>query len=168
MSISVFIIFSLLLALICWSIAFYLLDKRIKACCFLATILFTLPLVLFFGVIGGIIKNGMQTESEPYVVHEIVGLSDNFQISGNIGIHSGRINEKLCYTYGYKTASGGMKIQNVDCNIAEVFISDDAKPRAEWFNRRGGFWFVHGDSFPICKIYLPTGSVIEDYVIDFN
>lgn len=126
------------------------------------------PFALAATAFLGFAITGNKVDSKPYVVHEIVSLNDNFQVHGKFGRISGSIDEDLYYTYGYKTPSGGIKTQNVACRNAEVFLSDNTKPKTEWYHNRCKFWFVYGDDFPVCKIYLPTDAVISEYLIDFN
>lgn len=156
-----------LFLLICFSICDMCCERRTYPSLIFCSLSLATIVVIFVCIIG--LAFAPETiEAQPYVVHEIVGLNDSFQINGRIGMRSGYINEQLCYTYGYRMASGGMKVQNVDSRNAEVFMRDGQKPKAEWFKRYYKFWFLKSDELYLCKIYLPTGSIIEEYAIDFK
>ncbi len=111
-------------------------------------------------------------------VVEIVKLSDRFGYVGSRGLISGDIQEKPQYCV-MTLVDGFMKLQMLDATewlIKE--IDDDSKPRIEYVKKKievEGFLSmlahaVSKDGYYVDKkiIYVPMGTVIEDYKIDMS
>ena len=108
---------------------------------------------------------------DPYVVHTIMALQDGSEVSGNFrnrkyGI-SGYINEEFMYVYGYKTSSGGMKIQKVSEKNATVYFNDNVSPNAKWYKETRSFWWLESERYT-CDIFIPTDSLQAELVIDLQ
>lgn len=110
-------------------------------------------------------------EEEPYVTHSIVALSDGNEIDGQFRgsryCMSGYINEKFTYVYGYKTTSGGMKIQKATDDISTVYFRDDIEPCAKWYKWTKTFWGYTKEK-RTCDIYVPSDSLEANIVIDLE
>ena len=107
----------------------------------------------------------------PYVTHQIVALQDGNEITGGLrgrkyGM-SGYINEEFMYVYGYKTASGGMKIQKVTEKQTVVYFDDNVTPNAKWYREKRSFWWSKDERYT-CDIFIPTGSLQSEIVIDLQ
>lgn len=109
--------------------------------------------------------------TDPYLTHQIMALQDGNEIQGNFrhrryGI-SGYINEEFMYVYGYKTYSGGMKIQKVSAKNAVVYFDDNVSPNAKWYRETKKFWWSESERYT-CDIFIPTGSLQAEMVIDLQ
>ena len=107
----------------------------------------------------------------PYVTHQIMALQDGNEISGRVrgrkyGM-SGYINKEFMYVYGYKTVSGGMKIQKVSEKQTVVYFNDEVAPNAKWYREKRKFWWSSEERYT-CDIFIPTGSLQADITIDLQ
>ena len=111
------------------------------------------------------------TREDPYVTHTIMALQDGSEIQGNLRHRrygmSGYINEEFMYVYGYKTYSGGMKIQKVSAKNAVVYFDDSVSPNAKWYRETKKFWWSESERYT-CDIFIPTGSLQAEMVIDLQ
>lgn len=107
----------------------------------------------------------------PYVTHQIMALQDGNEISGRVRARkygmSGYINEEFMYVYGYKTVSGGMKIQKVSEKQTVVYFNDEVTPNAKWYCEKRKFWWSSEERYT-CDIFIPTGSLQADITIDLQ
>lgn len=111
------------------------------------------------------------SRTDPYVTHTIVALQDGNEVNGSFsgkryGI-SVYINEEFMYVYGYKTYNGGMKIQKVSEKYATVFFDDNIAPCAKWYKETKKFWWLEDTKYT-CDIFIPTGSLQTEIVIDMQ
>ena len=116
-------------------------------------------------------KQLWERAEDPYVTHTIIALSDGNEIDGKISggryCMSGYINEKFTYVYGYKTASGGMKIQKATADTSTVYFNDDIEPCAKWYKWTREFWWCEREK-TTCDIYVPTDSLEASITIDLE
>lgn len=116
-------------------------------------------------------KQSWERPENPYTTHTIIALSDGNEIDGKLRgsryCMSGYINEKFTYVYGYKTGSGGMKIQKAGADIATVYFRDDIEPCAEWYKETKTFWWC-SKTRHTCDIYVPTDSLEASITIDLE
>lgn len=100
-----------------------------------------------------------------------MALQDGNEIQGNFRHRrygmSGYINEEFMYVYGYKTYSGGMKIQKVSAKNAVVYFDDNVNPNAKWYRETKKFWWSESERYT-CDIFVPTGSLQAEMVIDLQ
>jgi hypothetical protein len=101
---------------------------------------------------------------DPYATHTIVALSDGNEIEGKF---RGSRNEKFMYVYGYKTYSGGMKIQKVSADNAVVYFRDDIDPCAKWYKETRSFWWCT-QTRHTCDIFVPSNSLQAGITIDLQ
>lgn len=135
------------------------------------TLISTLLFASFLVSIERCEKQPWERAEEPYVTHTIIALTDGNEIDGKFRgsryCMSGYINEKFTYVYGYKTASGGMKIQKAGADAATVYFNDDIEPCAKWYRWTRKFWWCEQEK-TTCDIYVPTDSLEANITIDLE
>jgi hypothetical protein len=103
------------------------------------------------------------------------------RITGGIFLTTGYIDMKLVYT-GYARSGEGFKMISVDANKAVVFQANNEKPRVDFYNivfdMENAYWWQKqiyeillqpkGWSFTKAEIFIPVGSIIEDFTLDAN
>lgn len=124
---------------------------------------------LFVGFIAfGIYK---ANESPVEYIHTsteyIAALQDNNITNSRYYMRRGRINEDLWYQYMVKSGCG-YKANKCKSKNAIIYCNDDETPRVEWYDveQKWLFFRVIGDQHK--KIYIPNGSIVEDYTIDLE
>ena len=123
----------------------------------------------FFLIYGSIKIEEMQfkRDENPYVTHSVIALQDNNDISGSFYIRRGYIEQNIVYVYAYKTSGGGMKLQKAGAQNTTVYFTDSVAPCVKWYNEHKSFYGFKQDRVT-CDIYLPYGSLVEDYTIDLR
>lgn len=123
-------------------------------------------LVIFF--ITGEIKLDKQpwNYSKPYATEKIVSLSDSNQINGHFHVRRGYIGEKLYYQYMVDLKSGGYKANKVGADNTTLFY-DNKNCRVEWYEKER-HWLYFSETEKYQKIYIPEGSITDDYMIDLQ
>ena len=121
--------------------------------------------------VGNKLNDQAWQRTDPYLTHQIMALQDGNEIQGNFRHRrygmSGYINEEFMYVYGYKTYSGGMKIQKVSAKNAVVYFDDNVSPNAKWYRETKKFWWSESERYT-CDIFIPTGSLQAEMVIDLQ
>ena len=106
------------------------------------------------------------TSNKPYSTEKIVALGDNNLVSGVFYLRSGYLKEGLYYQYMVKLNNGGYVANKVSSDDTTIFY-DDENPRVEWYKKERTWWFFkEEDTFN--KIYIPKGSITEDYSVDLE
>lgn len=117
------------------------------------------------------LQNQPWIREDPYVTHQIMALQDGNEINGRFNGRkygmSGYINEEFMYVYGYKTYTGGMKIQKVSEKQTTVYFSDNVSPNAKWYKETRKFWWSKDERYT-CDIFIPTGSLQANITIDLQ
>lgn len=104
--------------------------------------------------------------NKPYSTEKIVALDDNNLVSGAFYLRSGHFKEGLYYQYMVKLNNGGYVANKVSSDDTTIFY-DDENPRVEWYKKERTWWlFKEEDTFN--KIYIPKGSITEDYSVDLE
>ena len=104
--------------------------------------------------------------SAPYATEKIVSLNDSNQINGKFHLRRGYIGEKLYYQYMVDLGSGGYKANKVGADNTTLFYDDDTC-RVEWYEKER-HWLYFSETEKYQKIYVPEGSITDDYVIDLQ
>lgn len=106
------------------------------------------------------------SDKESFTTEKIIALSDNNLTHGRLYLRKGYLNESLYYQYMVDLGDGGMINNKVSAQTATIYY-DDSNPRVEWYHReKHWLWFKYKS---VChKIYIPKGSVSEDFNIDLN
>ena len=137
------------------------------ACVAFISVILTVFLTTFMCI--GTIKMGKQPwicDKEPYAVEHIVGLADNNLTNGRFYMRRGYIEDKLYYQYMVELGNGGFVANKVNSADATLFY-DTSNYRVEWYKKTKSWLYFRGEK--IChKIYIPEGSITDDYMIDLN
>ena len=78
----------------------------------------------------------------------------------------GYIEQKLYYQYMVELDNGGFVANKVNSANATLFYTED-NYRVEWYtkNKKWLYWEMEGI---YNKIYIPEGSITDDYSVDLN
>lgn len=135
----------------------------------IAPILFVITLLLLGFYIYGANRCSKQPwicEKEPYAVEKIVGLADNNLTNGRFYMRRGYIEDKLYYQYMVELGNGGFVANKVNSADATLFY-DTSNYRVEWYKKTKS-WLYFREEKTYHKIYIPEGSITDDYMIDLN
>ena len=110
-------------------------------------------------------KQSWVVAEEPYATHSIVALNDSNQINGKFYCRRGYIEEKLYYQYMRKSGSG-FKAGKVKADDTILYYTDDDY-RVEFYMKTKEWWIFHDEAY-YYEIYIPEGSITEDYQIDLQ
>lgn len=107
---------------------------------------------------------------EPTSIEYINALSDNQEVNGRIRgsryVIRGYFNEKLYYSYMVDVGNGGKKANKVPSDETTVYETDK-NYRVEWYTGHKEFLGLKGQK-TYWKIYIPVGSITDDYSIDLE
>lgn len=125
-------------------------------------------LLLIFYMVGSVkcSKAGWVYSDNPYSVETIVGLNDNNLINGRFYMRRGYIKETLYYQYMVRLSNGGFVANRIDSASATIFY-DTSNYRVEWYKKTRG-WLYFKEEAIYHKVYIPEGSITDDYSIDLN
>lgn len=98
---------------------------------------------------------------------EIYSLRTSNDLSGTFVLGTGSVSSKTKYYVVIKT-NLGYKIKDIDASVAYILYTKD-KPHLEIYSHKGyktskARWFATGAT-TYYKIYVPEGSIIENYEI---
>lgn len=102
-------------------------------------------------------------EEEPYAIQHIVALQDNNKMSSRYYARHTYINEKMYYQYLRKQNDGSIIMTEITAYDTPVFFDDDA--RVEWYYSNYKFLFLKKQKVEHI-LYIPEGSILEEYNID--
>lgn len=102
---------------------------------------------------------------EPYAVESIVSLGDNNMTNGRYYMRRGYIESDLYYQYMVDIGDG-FKANKVRSNNATLYYAD-GNYRVEWYTRTKK-WLYFTQEGTIHKIYIPEGSITDDYSVDLR
>ena len=130
------------------------------------SLLITIMSIVFF--IFGCYKCEKSTWTYPdksYSTEYITSLNDSNMVNGRFYLRRGYIEENLYYQYMVKL-NGGFVANKVKSNNATLYYSND-NFRVEWYEKeRHWLWFQQKETYN--KIYIPNGSISEEYSIDLE
>lgn len=120
-------------------------------------------------ILVGLYKSDKATwniDKNPYDTENIIALNDNNLTQGRFYLRRGYMEESLYYQYIVDLGDGGMINNKVAAQSATIYYDND-KPKVEWYHReKHWLWFKYNS---VChKIYIPTGSVNEDFNVDLE
>lgn len=141
-------------------------DKLSPVVCVVSFIVFVASIV-FYSV--GITKCENTTwviNENPYSVEKIVSLNDNNLTNGRFYMRRGYIEENLYYQYMVELNNGGFVANKVNSANATLFYAKD-NYRVEWYIKTKS-WFYWKMEKTYNKIYIPEGSITDDYSVDLN
>ena len=105
-------------------------------------------------------------DEKPYAVESIVALNDNNMTYGRMYVRRGYFEEDLYYQYIVKLNNGGFKSNKVKANNTTLFY-DTENYRVEWYKATKN-WLYFKNEKTINKIYIPEGSITDEYSIDLS
>lgn len=104
-------------------------------------------------------------DKDPVTVETIISLSNNNLVQGKIYGKKGYIDQTEYYQYMVTLSDGGMIANKVPADKTTIYY--DQKPRVEWYTKtRGWLCFTQKETF--WKLYIPEGSIVEEYKIDLG
>ena len=110
-------------------------------------------------------KSTWNYPDKPYSTEYIASLNDSNMVRGRFYLRRGYIEENLYYQYMVKL-NGGFVTNKVKSNNATLYYSND-NFRVEWYEKeRHWLWFQRKETYN--KIYIPDGSISEEYSIDLE
>lgn len=134
--------------------------------CAISEIIFVLSFV--FLIVGGFMaeKQPWDLPDNPYRTVNIVALNDNNMTNGRFYVRRGYISEDLYYQY-MKKEGLGFKAGKVKADKTTLYYADDENYRVECYEKTKK-WLYFEDSEYYYKIYIPEGSIAEDYSVDLE
>lgn len=126
---------------------------------------------LYILLIGFFIFGEKQLDKQPwnhetYATEHIVALQDNNQMNGRFYSRRGYIGEHLYYQYMVDIGNGGYKANKVKADTTTLYY-DDYNCRVEWCKKER-HWLYFSETEKYNKIYVPEGSITDDYMIDLQ
>lgn len=133
-------------------------------------VILVFSLIAFFCINNHFDKIKYTYPDEPTSIEYITAVKDNSEVNGSI--HGGRyytrgyINEVSYYSYMIKRNDGGIVSNKVPTSRTTIYeVSDNF--RVEWYVKTKK-WLGITDEIKYWKIYIPEGSVTDDYNIDLE
>lgn len=93
-------------------------------------------------------------------------MGDSNLTSGTFYLRRGNINEDLYYQYMVKLSSGGFVANKVKASNTTLYYDTD-NYRVEWYTRSKK-WLYFEIEETANKIYIPEGSITDQYSIDLE
>ena len=107
-----------------------------------------------------------QDTGKPYATEKIVTLADNNMISGRVYIRRGYFDENLWYQYMVALDDGGFVANKLNSTDTTLYYSED-NFRVEWYKKtKKWLWFE--DEKYYHKIFIPKGSISDEFTVDFK
>lgn len=111
-------------------------------------------------------KQQWDLPDKPYKTVKIVALNDNNMVGGRFYLRRGYFSEDLYYQYMKKEGSG-FKAGKVKADKTTLYYDKNENYRVECYEKtKKWLWFE--DSAYYYKIYIPEGSIAEDYIVDLE
>lgn len=107
-----------------------------------------------------------QYDKKPYVTQYMGALNDTSEVNGTFYVRRGNIEETLYYQYLKRTSDGGYYATKVKADHATVYETN-SEPRVEWYHRNKTWCFFKEKDY-YARIYIPTDSIKNSYVIDLQ
>lgn len=125
--------------------------------------------IVIWSLIFGLYKIGTDPwtiPEKPYATVRIVALNDNNLTSGRFYIRRGYFDESLYYQY-MKRSGSGFKAGKVKADKTTLYYAPDENYRVECYEKTKK-WLYFEESAYYYKIYIPEGSIAEDYIVDLE
>lgn len=124
-----------------------------------------LPVFLFIGI-QKCEKSEWVVSDEPYATEKIAALNDNNLTNGKFYLRSGRFEEDLYYQYMVELSDDGFATNKVKASNVTLYYDTD-NYRVEWYTKSKK-WLYFEEKETYCKIFVPEGSITDEYSIDLN
>jgi heme/copper-type cytochrome/quinol oxidase subunit 2 len=141
----------------------------------LLIIVITIFLFIFQGFYGWHKYNKMEySQYQKYNEVKISALEDNKNIQGNVYFHSGYIDEKMYYYYMEVLSDGNKKMNKIPAEDTIIIEKSNTykiefyKSFKEYKDKLFGGLFTWNDTIYQYKLYVPNGTVTNDYNIDLK
>ena len=133
---------------------------------FILSTLYSLMGLLFSFIIAFVIPTHTEIKKSTF---KLESLQDGSRINGQFFLGSGYINEKMKYSF-YISEENGYKLYSIDANNAHVKYTTE-KPKLEMFEEVVNDDFINNFSIPLdfktsYIIYVPQGSILQNYTLD--
>ena len=140
---------------------------------------FPIALITFIVLIVLFVTGVFESVNEPNVYletrYELYAIADNTNTEGSFFLGSGRISEEGVYDFYYTTTDGGYKWGSVTANDRVTTIyPTDGEPYIEIFKEKDSGrillfdWEDEYGTMVMINIYIPTGSVTNEYHLDLE
>lgn len=161
-------IFSVVLCIALLILSLFITNNKISV----AVVLTGLFIIVFSFVISLIAAFNLEKltwkcDKIPYKTQEIVSLGDSSEVNGRIYARRGYVGERLYYHYIVERPNGGFVTDKVKANDAVLYYSDDDF-RVEWYKLRRKWWIFYEERENYAKIYIPEGSITDDFRVDLE
>ena len=111
-------------------------------------------------------KSEWKTSDQPYSTENIIAFNDSNLTNGKFYMRSGYIEEDLYYQYMVKLNNGGFIANKVNSSNATLYYTND-NYRVEWYTKTKKFLYWKTKK-TYNKIYIPEGSISDEYSIDLK
>ena len=129
-------------------------------------IIFGVVLSFFICICKKLDNAPWQGEDKPVAVENIVALNDNNLVTGRYYVHRGYIDQDLWYQYMVKLNDGGFVANKVSSKDTTLYHSDN-NYRVEWYTKKK-HWLCFSREENYHKIFIPQGSITDDYSVDLK
>lgn len=141
-------------------------DEKIIRTGVISSIVFVLSIgMLIFGCIK-LEKQPWDIPDKPFKTVSIVALNDNNMTSGRFYLRRGYFSEDLYYQY-MKRSGSGFKAGKVKADKTTLYYDKNKNYRVECYEKTKK-WLYFEESAYYYKIYIPEGSIAEDYIVDLE
>ena len=110
--------------------------------------------------------------STEHHVDKLYAFEDNTSVEGHFFLGSGKVDGEMEYYYIYETEDGGYKMDSIDTSDAVLYYIDDDNCRIEYddfvYSNPIHYFFGIGPLETTYKIYIPEGSIINNYQVDLE
>lgn len=103
---------------------------------------------------------------KPYATEKLVSLNDNNLTNCKFYLRRGYVEEDLYYQYMVQLNDGGFVANKVKSSNATLYYDTD-NYRVEWYTKTKK-WLYWEIKKTYNKIYIPEGSITDDYSVDLN
>lgn len=127
----------------------------------IVVVLLSLPMAAYT-----ITRMDWKESKDPTSIENIISLSTNNLTQGKIYGRRGYVDQTAYYQYMVTLSDGGMIANKVPADKTIVYY-DNQNPRVEWYKKtRGWLFYIQEETF--WKMYIPEGSIVEEYQIDLG
>ena len=123
---------------------------------------------MFFCFIGGIIGVAISgivwiiNPTPTYTTYKLINISDGKTSSGSFFLASGSFEDKPAFFYYVEDDLGQITLEKSLASKVVIFETTDT-PRAVCKSDYIGLWSIDFPSGGSCKMYLPNGSILQNY-----
>lgn len=116
--------------------------------------------------IGDSICSKQPATEELNAIENIVALGDNNMVNGRIYMRGGYIDNDLWYQYMVKVSNDGFVANKLKANTVTLYYAKE-NYRVEWWrSHKQWLWFEKNETYH--KIYIPEGSIANDFSVDLG